>query len=91
MGKWNSEVWIWEFEWSVDLTETEAVSLIELLSLLEQVRPQQEGCDRRRWKPHSLGLFTVKTAYGAVQNSSQEAYAIEPNMVKALKLRSLED
>jgi hypothetical protein len=84
MGKWTSDNWIWELHWTTELTDTEAITLAELQSLLVQVRPSLDESDRRRWIPHAMGFFSVRTAYTAVQNSSNSVHELDPITVKVL-------
>ncbi|MCH91379.1 putative ribonuclease H protein, partial [Trifolium medium] len=52
--------------------------------ILEQVRPTRDAIDRRRWKPHAAGVFSVKTAYIDLQYRFG-MNELETNTVKALK------
>jgi hypothetical protein len=48
MGYWENEVWKWNFEWTVDLSNDEFLTLSELYLMLEQVHPGLDKSDRRR-------------------------------------------
>ncbi|MCI05031.1 ribonuclease H protein, partial [Trifolium medium] len=54
-------------------------------ALFEQVQPNSNISDKRRWKPNSVGLFSVSSAYEAQQNRI-EAAAIDPLTKAALKM-----
>jgi hypothetical protein len=53
-------------EWKSDLSVLEAASSIELLALLDQVRPKREEENRRRWTVHPTGVFSVRSSYSAL-------------------------
>ncbi|PNX55310.1 hypothetical protein L195_g048937 [Trifolium pratense] len=73
MGSWNIDTWTWKLMWADELTVSESVTAAELLAMLQQVRPTIDSFDRRRWIPHSVGLFSIKSAYLQLQNR----YALE--------------
>ncbi|GAU39330.1 hypothetical protein TSUD_60810 [Trifolium subterraneum] len=68
----------------VPLTETEMTAEAEIRLLLEQVQLCRDSEDKRRWIPNKVGIFTVQSAYVALQNKFNMA-SIEPNTLTALK------
>ncbi|GAU32122.1 hypothetical protein TSUD_218730 [Trifolium subterraneum] len=84
MGFWERDKWIWKLEWTALLSDTEIEISQDILLMLEQVRPLKDSKDRRRWKPHFAGFFTVKTAYAALQRTTG-ASKFGVDMAKALK------
>ncbi|MCI39416.1 hypothetical protein A2U01_0060647, partial [Trifolium medium] len=54
--------------WSAELSENESETAHDLQLILDQIRPGREGSDRRKWKTHAAGFFTVKAAYVMLQN-----------------------
>ncbi|CAJ2634610.1 unnamed protein product [Trifolium pratense] len=85
MGMWERDTWKWKFEWTTELSDIESETVHDLLLILDQVRPSRETRDRRRWKPHKDGFFTVNTAYTALLPRTGECN-IEPITANALKL-----
>ncbi|GAU40281.1 hypothetical protein TSUD_60720 [Trifolium subterraneum] len=67
MGNWENNSWHWKVEWTEPFIESETAADAEFLLLLEQVQPCREGEDRRRWIPNTVGVFSVKSAYTALQ------------------------
>ncbi|MCI53049.1 hypothetical protein A2U01_0074295, partial [Trifolium medium] len=51
MGYWESNRWVWQFQWTEALSVIDAVSAQELMLLLQQVRPCADSIDRRKWSP----------------------------------------
>ncbi|MCH80186.1 LINE-1 reverse transcriptase like, partial [Trifolium medium] len=84
MGYWEVHGWRWRLLWSYDLNETDAVCANELHAILDQVQPQRDAKDRRRWTPNDAGLFTVKSAYMVLQNR-YEMNNLDPNVLVAVK------
>ncbi|GAU45816.1 hypothetical protein TSUD_115040 [Trifolium subterraneum] len=84
MGSWDNNAWSWRLDWTAPLTETELADDAELRLLLEQVQPCRDNEDRRRWIPHTVGVFSVQSAYSMLQDRFSLP-EIEPNTVIALK------
>ncbi|GAU18465.1 hypothetical protein TSUD_366480 [Trifolium subterraneum] len=84
MGKWLNDSWSWKFVWSESLTEAEEADVGELRLLLEQVKPCRENKDRLRWIPNTIGLFSIKSAYPALQDRSTLP-ELDSNTLLALK------
>ncbi|WJX49827.1 hypothetical protein P8452_36215 [Trifolium repens] len=59
MGFWNNDSW----SWTAVLTDSQTETTADLLSLLQQIWPNRDNSDRRRWLPNSAGFFSVKSAY----------------------------
>ncbi|GAU25113.1 hypothetical protein TSUD_274020 [Trifolium subterraneum] len=70
MGEWLNNSWSWKFDWIETLTEEEEAAVGDLKLLLEQVQPCRDNKDRRRWIPNTIGLFSVMSAYAAMQDRS---------------------
>ncbi|GAU13743.1 hypothetical protein TSUD_82520 [Trifolium subterraneum] len=66
------------------LNETEATSAHEMQELLVQIQPNSNNSDRRKWKPHATGLFSVRSAYETQLNQTHEEF-LETATVDALK------
>ncbi|GAU32681.1 hypothetical protein TSUD_218580 [Trifolium subterraneum] len=85
MGIWDCDNWKWNLEWSEELTAMEAVIANDLALILEHIRPRMEVVDRRQWKPHVTGSFSVQTAYMALLLRRAEVAVLPANTLKALK------
>jgi hypothetical protein len=84
MGEWVRNDWRWNFAWSSDLSDNEKVSADELFLLLEHLRPSRDISDRRKWIPHTTGLFSVKSTYISLLNRL-EMDALDSDTTLALK------
>jgi hypothetical protein len=84
MGEWLNNSWSWKFDWIETLTEEEEAAVGDLKLLLEQVQPCRDNKDRRRWIPNTIGLFSVKSAYAAMQDRSTLP-ELESNTLSALR------
>jgi hypothetical protein len=84
MGEWVSNEWRWNFDWSSELTDNESVAAADFLMLLEHLRPSRDICDRRKWIPHEIGLFSVKSTYISLLNRL-EMDALNSDTTLALK------
>jgi hypothetical protein len=60
------------------------LSADELFLLLEHLRPSRDISDRRKWIPHTTGLFSVKSTYISLLNRL-EMDALDSNTTLALK------
>ncbi|GAU49718.1 hypothetical protein TSUD_272780 [Trifolium subterraneum] len=74
----------WKEKWLGRKTEEEEAAVGDLKLLLEQVQPCRDNKDRRRWIPNTIGLFSVKSAYAAMQDRSTLP-ELESNTLWALK------
>ncbi|MCI64146.1 hypothetical protein A2U01_0085403, partial [Trifolium medium] len=73
MGTWDNNIWSWKLDWTVALNETDAELARDLHELIVQVGPNSNSSDRRKWKPNSVGLFSVRSAYEVQQSLTQTA------------------
>jgi hypothetical protein len=83
MGKWESNVWRWEFVWDSELSPDEVALSHELRMVLDHVQPRRDNKDRRKWIPHGAGLFSVQSAY----SSLLDTFTLEP--IEASKVYAL--
>jgi hypothetical protein len=90
VGKWVNQQWVWNLQWSTNLTSTEHDAARELANLLTGIQPSLECADRRRWGLTQTGMFSVKSTYEFLQ-SREVVVAIEDSVVKALQLLWLND
>jgi hypothetical protein len=84
MGKWERDVWRWQFKWASDLSTAEVDLLHDLKMVIDQVQPRRDIIDRRKWIPHGVGLFSVQSAYSSLMDLSSTE-ALESNTALALK------
>ncbi|MCH91629.1 hypothetical protein A2U01_0012557, partial [Trifolium medium] len=68
MGIWESNRWVWQLNWTAELTVMETAIAQELHVLLQHFRPRMDSTDRRRWIPGTAGLFSIKSAFTHLQN-----------------------
>ncbi|MCH90894.1 putative ribonuclease H protein [Trifolium medium] len=59
MGNWISNNWIWKFEWTETLTDTEIVLVDDLQQLLEQYKLNIDSSDRRNSVSRRRRILTM--------------------------------
>jgi hypothetical protein len=84
MGLLGNNGWSWNLPWTDALSAPEAISELELQSLLVQVQSCIDREDRRRWIPSTAGYLSVKSAYVWLQNRLV-VDSIDDNTVFSLK------
>ncbi|KAK2397838.1 hypothetical protein QL285_059374 [Trifolium repens] len=67
VGRWESDIWIWNFEWRRNFFAWEDDLLLEMHAVLACVSISNES-DRWIWKPGCEGVHTVRSTYIFLDN-----------------------
>ncbi|XP_057444803.1 uncharacterized protein LOC130737050 [Lotus japonicus] len=66
MGSWENGCWKWRFDWQRPLLDRERLKTEELLQLIGSFSPKVGVCDSWCWVKDATGIYSVKSAYGAL-------------------------
>jgi hypothetical protein len=84
--KYDGTALSWSWQWLQHLTPSEVHNLEELKELLAGFSLTSDCPDRWRWKPDSMGFFSVRSCY-SILNASQPAIALDGNVLISVNKR----
>lgn len=66
MGRWESDKWVWNFQWLCRLEDGCSNQLSSLLNILSSFSPVRGQKDKWSWIKEGNGIFSVCSAYEAL-------------------------
>lgn len=89
IGEWHNNVWIWHFDWKVELSQDQDQLRDDMMSHLVEVEPIIDEPDCFIWKLEQDSIFSVRTCFIIFEQISIDVHGEITNEGELLALQKV--